>query len=151
MNTESFEAFQAHWLAQGFDEVLERDWAPNTVLETHSHPFAARAVVTRGEMWLSVGGNTQHLRPVIAEALSQLVEDGLPATVRMNPGDLALMKGALEETLANPKPEFVADATVSAGGCLVESASMAVDATVEKRWARAVGNLGLDSTWNPDV
>jgi flagellar assembly protein FliH len=94
--------------------------------------------------------NTQHLRPVIAEALSQLVEDGLPATVRMNPGDLALMKGALEETLANPKPEFVADATVSAGGCLVESASMAVDATVEKRWARAVGNLGLDSTWNPE-
>lgn len=71
MNTESFEAFQAHWLAQGFDEVLERDWAPNTVLETHSHPFAARAVVTRGEMWLSVGGNTQHLRPGDAFALER--------------------------------------------------------------------------------
>jgi len=94
--------------------------------------------------------NTQHLRPVIAEALSQLVEDGLPATVRMNPGDLTLMKGALQETLANPKPEFVADATISAGGCLIESASMAVDATIEKRWARAVGNLGIDSTWNPE-
>lgn len=71
MNTESFEAFQAHWLAQGFDEVLERDWAPNTVLETHSHPFAARAVVTRGEMWLRVGGNTQHLRPGDAFALER--------------------------------------------------------------------------------
>jgi mannose-6-phosphate isomerase-like protein (cupin superfamily) len=71
MNTESFEAFQAHWLAHGFDEVLERDWAPNTVLETHSHPFAARAVVTQGEMWLSVGGNTQHLRPGDAFALER--------------------------------------------------------------------------------
>lgn len=90
-----------------------------------------------------------HLKPVINEALSQLVEDGLPATVRMNPGDLTLMKGALLETLASPTPEFVADANVSPGGCLVESATMAVDATIEKRWSRAVGNLGLDAVWNP--
>lgn len=94
--------------------------------------------------------NTQHLRPVIAEALSQLVDDGLPATVRMHPGDLALMKGALQETLASPTPEFVADTSISAGGCLIESASMAVDATIEKRWQRAVGNLGLQSDWNPE-
>lgn len=90
-----------------------------------------------------------HLKPVINEALSQLVEDGLPATVRMHPGDLALMKGALLETLASPTPEFVADANLSPGGCLVESATMAVDATIEKRWSRAVGNLGLDAAWNP--
>lgn len=94
--------------------------------------------------------NTQHLRPVIAEALSQLVDDGLPATVRMHPGDLALMKGALQETLASPTPDFVADTSISAGGCLIESASMAVDATIEKRWQRAVGNLGLQSDWNPE-
>jgi flagellar assembly protein FliH len=90
-----------------------------------------------------------HLKPVISEALSQLVEDGLPATVRMHPGDLALMKGALLETLASPAPEFVADASVSPGGCLVESVTPAVDATIEKRWSRAVGNLGLDAAWNP--
>ncbi len=63
MNTETFEAFQTRWLAQGFEEVLVRDWAPDTVLETHSHPFAARAVVTQGEMWLTVAGQTRHLRP----------------------------------------------------------------------------------------
>ena len=91
-----------------------------------------------------------HLKPVIAEALSQLVEDGLPATVRMHPGDLTLMKGALQETLASPLPEFVADPGISPGGCLIESATMAVDATIEKRWARAVGNLGLDAAWNPE-
>ncbi|WP_066273531.1 FliH/SctL family protein [Hydrogenophaga palleronii] len=90
-----------------------------------------------------------HLQPVIREALSQLAEDGLPATVRMNPGDLALMQGALLENLAQPAPEFVADANVSPGGCLIESATMAVDATIEKRWTRAVGNLGLDVAWNP--
>ena len=93
-------------------------------------------------------GDPAHLKPVIEEALSQLVEDGLPATVRMHPGDLTLMKGALQETLASPLPEFVADPAISPGGCLIESASMAVDATIEKRWARAVGNLGLDLPWN---
>jgi flagellar assembly protein FliH len=90
-----------------------------------------------------------HLKPLIAEALTQLADDGLPATVRMHPGDLALMKGALQETLNNPVPEFVADASISPGGCLIESATTAVDATIEKRWSRAVGNLGLDASWNP--
>lgn len=90
-----------------------------------------------------------HLKPLIAEALAQLADDGLPATVRMHPGDLALMKGALQETLNSPVPEFVADASISPGGCLIESATTAVDATIEKRWSRAVGNLGLDASWNP--
>ena len=93
--------------------------------------------------------NTQHLKPVITEALAQLVDDGLPATVRMNPGDLALMKGVLQETLNSPLPEFVADAQISPGGCLIESSTSAVDATIEKRWSRAVGNLGMNVVWNP--
>jgi len=105
----------------------------------------ARQVVRR-----ELQSDTNPLKPVIAEALSQLVDDGLPATVRMNPGDLTLMKGALQETLSSPVPEFVADASVSPGGCLIESATMAVDATIEKRWARAVGNLGLNAEWNPE-
>jgi flagellar assembly protein FliH len=33
---------------------------------------------------------------------------------------------------------------------VIESATMAVDATIEKRWARAVGNLGLNTNWNPE-
>ncbi|MCV0439278.1 MAG: flagellar assembly protein FliH [Hydrogenophaga sp.] len=94
-------------------------------------------------------GDPEHLKPVIAEALTQLADDGLPATVRMNPGDLAMMQGVLRENLGNHAPEFVADPAISPGGCLIESATTAVDATIEKRWARAVGNLGLDAAWNP--
>lgn len=94
--------------------------------------------------------NTRHLRAVIGEALEQMVEDGLPATVRMNPEDLALMKGALLETLGENAPELVADPDISPGGCLIQSPSSVVDATIEKRWARAVGNLGLSLDWNPE-
>ena len=60
--THRFREFEAELLSQGFDEVLEREWAPLTVLDIHTHPFAAKALVVRGEMWLSVGDDTRHLR-----------------------------------------------------------------------------------------
>ncbi|MGC4367685.1 cupin domain-containing protein [Hydrogenophaga sp. R2] len=59
----TFDTFRAQALARGFDEVLERQWAPHTVLDEHTHPFAADAVVAAGEMWLTVDGQTRHLRP----------------------------------------------------------------------------------------
>ena len=63
MNTTTFEAFKADALTAGFDEVLERHWAPNTAVDTHSHPFGVEAVVTQGEMWLTCEGRTRHLTP----------------------------------------------------------------------------------------
>lgn len=94
--------------------------------------------------------NTGHLRAVIGEALELIVEDGLPATVRMHPDDLALMKDALMDTLGENAPEFIADVTVTPGGCLVQTPSATVDATIEKRWSRVVGNLGLDEPWDAE-
>jgi hypothetical protein len=58
---ERFADFQAAALAEGFDEVLERRWAPNQVLATHTHPFAVRALVVAGEMWLGCGDGMLHL------------------------------------------------------------------------------------------
>lgn len=59
----TFAQFEADARAQGFDEVLERVWAPNTVVGQHTHPFAISALVVRGEMWLSSEGQTEHLLP----------------------------------------------------------------------------------------
>jgi quercetin dioxygenase-like cupin family protein len=59
---ESFESFRTSSLKAGADEVLERHYAPGQVVETHTHPFTADALVTQGEMWLTRGGETQHLR-----------------------------------------------------------------------------------------
>jgi predicted exporter len=61
MNPTSLDEFAAQALAEGFDEVLEREWPALTVLETHTHPFALKALVVRGEMWLTVDNETQHL------------------------------------------------------------------------------------------
>ena len=62
MDLPSFDDFKQKALAAGFEEVIERDWPPHTVLDTHTHPFAVHAIVTRGELWLTLGGQTQHLR-----------------------------------------------------------------------------------------
>lgn len=58
----TFDQFAAEARAAGFDEVTERQWAPGTVLDTHTHPFSVSAIVTQGEMWLRCGETVQHLR-----------------------------------------------------------------------------------------
>ena len=65
-----FETFKQQALAEGFDEVLERTWEPNTVLATHTHPFAVKARVTAGQLWLSCTG-----------------VDGTPQKRYLTPGD----------------------------------------------------------------
>ncbi len=62
MSTFTFNEFEASARAQGFDEVIERVWEPLTLLDTHTHPFAVKALVTRGEVWLGVGSESRHLR-----------------------------------------------------------------------------------------
>ena len=63
MNPITFEAYAAEARAKGFDEVVERKWAPSLVLESHKHPFAVKALVVQGEMWLTVGDDVRHPRP----------------------------------------------------------------------------------------
>lgn len=91
--------------------------------------------------------NPQALMPVVQEALGMLVDDGRPATVRLNPQDHALVADALAQHLAAAKLQWVADAMVPLGGCLAEQAGMVVDGTLEKRWQRAIAPLGLASAW----
>lgn len=70
----SFASFSDEQRAAGFPEVLERRWEPNTVIDTHTHPFAVQALVVQGEMWLTVGSDTKYLRPGDRFALDRGVE-----------------------------------------------------------------------------
>lgn len=63
MSAITFAEFEAAQRARGCDEVVSRSWEPGTVVDTHTHPFAADALVVAGEMWLSCGGQTRHLLP----------------------------------------------------------------------------------------
>jgi quercetin dioxygenase-like cupin family protein len=57
----SFDQFAADLKARGYEEVLVREWSPREIVETHRHPFAAKALVVSGEMWLNQRGTTRHL------------------------------------------------------------------------------------------
>ena len=86
MNSKTFEVFEAEARAGGFDEALERKWAPDTVVDTHSHAFDVQAQVVAGEMWLTCDGNTQHLRAGDTFALDSHV----PHSERYGPEGAAL-------------------------------------------------------------
>lgn len=59
----SLDGFRSGALARGFNQVQERQWAPGTLVDTHTHPFDADAPVVQSEMWLTVAGDTRRLLP----------------------------------------------------------------------------------------
>jgi flagellar assembly protein FliH len=94
---------------------------------------------------LSVNPNV--LQPVIREALGLLVGDSKGATIRLNPIDLEVLHDVLIEEFSGLSLNLMADSSMTQGGCLVESSGSVVDGSLEKRWMRAVGNLGLEPPW----
>jgi quercetin dioxygenase-like cupin family protein len=74
MDPKSFAQFEAEVRARGAEQVIERRWQPRTEVGVHSHPFDADALVVQGEMWLTVQGETRHLRPGDTFAISRGVE-----------------------------------------------------------------------------
>ena len=106
----------------------------------------ARQVVRRE---LSV--NTDAMQPVLREALAMLAADTKSAVIRLNPMDLEVLEPAIRSEFAGLALTLLPDQALNQGGCLVESAGTVVDGTLEKRWARAVATLGLESAWEGPV
>lgn len=97
---------------------------------------------------LSVNPNA--LQPVVREAVGMLVAEGRPAMVRLNPADMETLAQPLREEIDAPGVQWLADAAVPVGGCLVESAGTVVDGSLDKRWQRAIAALGLQSPWKEE-
>jgi quercetin dioxygenase-like cupin family protein len=51
--------FTAQAMDDGFDEILQKEWAPNLVIEKHAHPFDARVQVAAGQVQLTLATGTQ--------------------------------------------------------------------------------------------
>jgi hypothetical protein len=69
----TYDEFETAARTEGFDEVLVREWAPGQVVTEHTHPFDVKALVGRGEVWLSCGGEVRHLRAGESFELQALV------------------------------------------------------------------------------
>ena len=55
--------FTAQAMDDGFDEVIQKEWAPNLVLEKHAHPFDARVQVVAGQVKLEFANGSQTYEP----------------------------------------------------------------------------------------
>lgn len=137
---EAAQRFEA--IVRGFQLRLDQlqQTAAQDVLELASE--IARQVVRR-----ELQADTKALLPVVREALSMLSVDSGTATVRLNPQDHALLEAALQQQPTAQRVQWVADASVAPGGCLVEQAGMVIDGSLDKRWQRAIAPLGLAQPW----
>jgi flagellar assembly protein FliH len=92
----------------------------------------ARKVVGR-----EVAAQPEGVAHLLRDALGRIEHAG-PLTIRMNPSDLELLAGEqaqVLEGLADPgRVRFEADASLSAGGCVIESDAGDIDARVEQRF-----------------
>jgi quercetin dioxygenase-like cupin family protein len=51
--------FTAQAMDDGFDEVVQKDWAPDLVVKNHTHPFDVRVQISAGQVQLSLASGTQ--------------------------------------------------------------------------------------------
>lgn len=94
-----------------------------------------------------IASNPNVLLPVIREALGMLVTDARAVQIRLHPLDLDVLQDALREEFPDLSLTLQPDSSIARGGCLVESGGTVVDGRLEKRWARAIGRLGQNLSW----
>lgn len=98
MSPLTFEHFEASAKADGYDEVLDRQWAADAVIGTHVHAFDVRACMVQGDLWLTVGGKTRHLR---AGDTFQLARD-VPHSERYGPEGARFWTARRHKAAATP-------------------------------------------------
>lgn len=94
-----------------------------------------------------ISTNPNALLPVIREALGMLFADSRGVLVKLNPLDLEVLQDVLREEFPNVSLTLLADPSITKGGCLIESGGTVVDGRLEKRWSRAIGQLGQNLPW----
>lgn len=120
---------------------LERDAAGQVValaLEVARHALRATLAV-----------RPETIVPVVQEALSSLLDERVRMHLHLNPRDAELVRDELGERLAARNCEIVADPTIEAGGCRIETPRAEIDATVATRWRRTLAALGREAAEVP--
>lgn len=122
-------------------EAIERNAADEVValsLEVARHALRATLAV-----------RPETIVPVVQEALACIFDESVRLHLHLNPLDEALVRDELGTRLAQSNCEIVADASISAGGCRIETPRAEVDATIETRWRRTIAALGHDGNDRP--
>lgn len=99
----------------------------------------AQCIVAR-----EINVDSDALLPLIQECISPLGDAARELKVSVNPQDLAQLESALSKTDGDMVGVISADPTISAGGCVLESPQILIDAQLETRWQRTLCSIGRD-------
>lgn len=157
---EEIEALQKQAREEGYQEGLKRgmaDMQAKAKKLVDALNFAARPLqqldddvvkqltelsITLARMLLKKECCTDatHIQALIQEALDFMPVSARQIRVRLNPADVALLN---QSDIDTTKQDWicVADKTVTQGGCVVESSTSHIDATVETRLQQLVDQL----------
>lgn len=86
--------------------------------------------------------------PALREAVSGLLTEAGQLVVHVSPADENVAREALAELSADRRFELRVDAALHPGGCVVDSPTALVDATIESRWQKILAALGRpEASW----
>jgi flagellar assembly protein FliH len=132
-------------LIEGLEHLAER------TRETLAEEIAALAVeIARRVLQDELRTSPERIVSLVRRLLE---EEGAPhLTIRLHPEDLSLVREGLDAELAKGGHRLIADASIARGGCLVESDSHVIDATLPSRWRRLVARLWPESAhWEEET
>lgn len=91
------------------------------------------------------------LLPIVRSVMESLPQNAQHPHIHLHPEDAALVRELLSAELPHAGWKVVDDPRVARGGCLIETATSEVDATLPNRWQRLAAALGQDNSWLDDV
>jgi len=91
------------------------------------------------------------LLPVVRSAMESLPQNAQHPHLHLHPEDAALVREMLSDELPTAGWKIVEDPRIARGGCLIETSTAEVDATLPSRWHRLAAALGQDSSWLDNI
>lgn len=91
------------------------------------------------------------LLSVIRSAMESLPQNTQHPHIHLHPEDAVLVRELLSAELAHAGWRLVEDSRIGRGGCLIETSSAEVDASLPSRWQRIAAALGQNNSWLEDA
>ncbi|HET9822192.1 MAG TPA: FliH/SctL family protein [Burkholderiaceae bacterium] len=144
---ESFKQSFAQQVAAQIGQLMAAFDAEFAALEGQIAEHVARTAteLARQVVRHELTSHPQHVAQVAADAVQAVLLSARHLRVHVHPDDLPLVRSGAADALDGRAARLVGDATVSRGGCRVESDLGSVDASLEMRWAQAAAALGQDA------
>lgn len=89
--------------------------------------------------------DAEHIYKLVHDSLDYLPVKARDIRIRLHPDDIALLNQADFDT-SDQSWQCVADSTITAGGCLIESDASHIDATLETRVQQLIEQMELHQT-----